>query len=183
MANLKCFDVGGGFRRDGTKPYSGPFKEKHSVGPGTLIIANTDLTQAGNVIGSPAIIPRRGFDGGGLITHHLFAVRPYEAKVRRGFLYHALLDSRFRDYARGRASGTTVLGLRTNDCEEYPVLLPSPPLCEEFSPLAEAVQAQAEQLEDSMDVLRETRNLLLPRLISGEVEVTDLDIAMAENAA
>jgi type I restriction enzyme S subunit len=31
--------------------------------------------------------------------------------------------------------------------------------------------------------LRATRDLLLPRLISGEVDVTDLDIAMPETAA
>ena len=31
--------------------------------------------------------------------------------------------------------------------------------------------------------LRATRDLLLPRLISGEIDVTDLDIAMPEAAA
>jgi type I restriction enzyme S subunit len=75
MANLKCFRPGGGFRRDGTKPYSGPFKPKHEVFPGDLIVANTDLTQAGAVIGSPALVPRRGFESGGIISHHLFAIR------------------------------------------------------------------------------------------------------------
>jgi len=173
----------GGFRRDGTKPYSGPFKERHAVGPGTLIIANTDLTQAGNVIGSPAIIPRRGFADGGLITHHLFAVRPHAASPGRGFLYHALCDIRFRDFARGHASGTTVLGLRTADCEQYPLLIPSPMLCERFSLLAETVLADLEGLQDTVDVLRTTRDLLLPRLISGEVNVDDLHIAMPEAAA
>jgi type I restriction enzyme S subunit len=178
MANLKCFDVGGGFRRDGTKPYSGPFKERHAVSPGTLIVANTDLTQAGNVIGSPAIVPRSGFSGGGLITHHLFAIRPHGEGPGRGFLYHTLRDTRFRAFARGRASGTTVLGLRTSDCEQYRVLLPPSQLRERFSLLTETMLAQAESLEDANLRLRITRNLLLPRLISGQIDVTDLDIAM-----
>jgi type I restriction enzyme, S subunit len=181
MANLKCFEVGGGFRRDGTKPYSGPFKEKHAVGPGTLIVANTDLTQAGNVIGSPAIVPRRGFSEGGLISHHLFAIRPHEGQGR-GFLYHSLRDERFREYSRARASGTTVLGLRTSDCEQYPVLLPPPQLQEQFSALADSILAQSEVLEDSVEDLHATRDFLLPRLMSGDVDVTDLDIAVTEAA-
>lgn len=183
MANLKCFDVDGGFRRDGTKPYSGSFKERHAVSPGTLIVANTDLTQAGNVIGSPAIIPHRGFSNGGLITHHLFAIRPHREGLGRGFLYHALKDIRFRDFARARASGTTVLGLRTIDCQQYPVLLPPEELRDVFSLQADAMLEQAEALEDAAEVLRYTRDLLLPRLISGDVDVTDLDIEVPEAAA
>jgi type I restriction enzyme S subunit len=31
--------------------------------------------------------------------------------------------------------------------------------------------------------LRKARDILLPRLISGEIDVTDLDIALAETAA
>src|SRR5207249_110115 len=100
-ANLKCFLVGGGFRRDGTKPYSGAFKPKHMVTPGDVIMANTDLTQAGAVIGSPAIVPRRGFENGGLISHHLFAIRPRDTELTPAVLFHMLADDRFRSFARG----------------------------------------------------------------------------------
>jgi type I restriction enzyme, S subunit len=183
MANLKCFDVGGGFRRDGTKPYSGPFKAGHAVTPGTVIVANTDLTQVGNVIGSPAIIPARDFSDGGLISHHLFAVRPRDERLGTGFLFHSLRDLRFRQFARSRASGTTVLGLRTRDCEQYEVLLPPTRLRERFEAMANNMQAQIEGLEDAVADLRATRDLLLPRVVDGRIDVTDLDIAMPEVAA
>jgi len=58
MVNLKNIQAGGGFRRDATKPYSGDFKQRHTVKPGDVVLANTDLTQAGNVVASPALIPR-----------------------------------------------------------------------------------------------------------------------------
>ena len=183
MANLKCFDVSGGFRRDGTKPYSGPFKERHSIGPGSLIMANTDLTQNGKVIGSPAIVPRRGFSNGGLITHHLFAIRPRDFAPSISYLYYALDETRFRDFARGRASGTTVLGLRTSDCERYRVIVSEVKVGERFSAMAHDTLLQAEVLQDSNDSLRTTRDFLLPRLISGGIDVTNLDIAMPEVAA
>ena len=94
MANLKCLDPAGGYRREGTKPYSGPCQRKHEVAAGDVVVANTDLTQAGNVIGAPAIIPRRGFEQGGLITHHLFSVKPEEG-VQRSFLFETLRKSAF----------------------------------------------------------------------------------------
>jgi type I restriction enzyme S subunit len=183
MANLKCFDRDGGFRREGTKPYSGPFKQKQSIRPGDLIVANTDLTQAGNVIGSPAIVPRRGFEQGGLISHHLFVVRSIRHDVDNAFLYHALRDDRARAFCRGRSSGTTVLGLRTADYEAYPVVLPPSALLERYSDLAGASLDLGEKMDDAAENLRAAQDLLLPRLISGEIDVTDLDIAMPEVAA
>ena len=181
MANLKCLDPAGGYRREGTKPYSGPRQRKHEVVPGDIIVANTDLTQAGNVIGAPAIIPRRGFEEGGLITHHLFSVKPREG-VRRSFLFETLREQRFRDFARGRASGTTVLGLRTADCQAYPVLLPSKDLRERYGALSEGVLQLAERLEDAVETLGECRDILLPRLISGEIDVDELDMPTVEDA-
>jgi type I restriction enzyme S subunit len=141
MANLKCFRPGGGFRRDGTKPYSGPFKAKHEVRPGDLVVANTDLTQAGSVIGSPAIVPRRGFQSGGIISHHLFAIRCVDP-AQRIYLYEALRDQAFRDYARSVASGTTVLGLRPADLHAYQLLLPPADLVARFAEFAVDIAAR-----------------------------------------
>ncbi|MEX1183993.1 MAG: restriction endonuclease subunit S [Gemmatimonadota bacterium] len=50
MVNLKCIAPGGGFRREGVKPYSKEYGERHHIKPGDLVFANTDLTQAGAII-------------------------------------------------------------------------------------------------------------------------------------
>lgn len=176
MANLKCFLVGGGFRRDGTKPYSGDFKPKHRVTPGDLILANTDLTQAGAVIGSPAIIPRRGFEEGGLISHHLFAIRPRKSTLTNGVLFHILADERFRSFARSRASGTTVLGFRASDCEEYRIPVPKADVLSRFSEFVGPTFGIVQILRESSEVASATRDLLLPRLISGEIDVDNVNI-------
>ncbi len=181
MVNLKCFDPGGGFRRSGTKPYSGPFQSRHEVQPGSLVVANTDLTQAGHVIGSVATVPRKGFEGGGLISHHLFAIRPDNVRAQI-YLRHALSDARFRQFARSRASGTTVLGFQTRDCEQYPVLVPPDRLISAFEDIAVCIDGGMETLTDTSELLTDARDLLLPRLVSGEIDVTDLDIATPEAA-
>lgn len=175
MANLKCFRPGGGFRRDGTKPYDGPFRPKHKIKAGDLIVANTDLTQAGSVIGSPALVPRRGFEAGGIISHHLFAVRGCDGSSKY-WLFEALQDVRFREYARSVASGTTVLGFKPADMNAYPVLVPPPKMVEAFGGLASDMLQNVERLNESIEILAETRDLLLPRLVTGQIDVSSLDL-------
>lgn len=123
MVNLKNIERGGGFRQEGTKPYSGPHKARHCVAKGDLVLANTDLTQAGEIIGSPALVPSS--IASGLISHHLFAVRIASAQVDRTFLYYRLRAPDFKAHARGRASGTTVLGLRADDTLDFKLELPA----------------------------------------------------------
>lgn len=177
MASLKCFAPGGGFRRDGVKMYDGPFKDRHSVEAGEIVVANTDLTQAGNVIGSAAQLPVAIFRSGGLLSHHLFRVRPKNAApIASGYLLSALQDNRFRQWARGHASGTTVLGLRREDVERYPCVVPSSEVVQKFEELIEPVRRQAGLLDDQSQVLLNARNLLLPRLMAGELHVSDLGL-------
>lgn len=171
MANLKCFRPGGGFRRAGTKPYSGPYKSAHEVVPGDLIMANTDLTQAGTVIGSPAFVSQRDFADGGIISHHLFAIRPTQQHLSQ-WLYESFCDARFRAYARGVASGTTVLGFRPADLNAYRLVVPPHELLEEFDDLRGGLARLVEGLEDMSDKLTEVRSHILPRLVTGQIDAS-----------
>ncbi len=175
MANLKCFRPGGGFRRDGAKPYNGPFKPRHQVSPGDLVMANTDLTQAGTVIGSPAFVPRAGFESGGIASHHLFIVRPSDG-VATHWLYESFRDDRFRGYARGVASGTTVLGLRPLDLAAYRIPVPPPELAQRFNEIARGLADMREELAELAEVLASQRDLLLPKLVTGQIDVSHLDL-------
>jgi type I restriction enzyme S subunit len=178
MANLKCLAPSGGFRRGGTKPYSGAFKPRQAVSPGDLIVANTDLTQAGHVVGSPAIVPARNFTGGGLISHHLFAVRPVDGPVAVPFLFQMFAHERFRSFARGRASGTTVLGLRADDVQEFRFVAPPAWLRDAFGAIAAPLHQQADALRDLSEDRVATRDLLLPRLVTGRLDISDIDLGV-----
>lgn len=179
MANLKCISPDGRYRRDGTKLYSGPYKPKHRVAPGDLVMANTDLTQAGAVIGSPALIPRSRFDAGGIISHHLFAIRVADDAVRH-FLYWLFRSEAFRAYARGVASGTTVLGFRPQDLLNFEFELPSTNRLRLFAMRAATTSALAERLSASNERLADLRDLLLPKLVTGQIDVSHIDLDAIE---
>jgi len=63
------------------------------------------------------------------------------------------------------------------------IIVPPLSLQESFSDVVSHMRQLQLSLERSTTKLRITRDLLLPRLISGEIDVTDLDIAQVENAA
>lgn len=48
---------GGGYKENSEKPYSGPYKPEHAVDSGDVIVAATDITQDGSVLGSTLMIP------------------------------------------------------------------------------------------------------------------------------
>ncbi len=181
MVNLKCIPPGGGFNRHGTKPYAGVHKSRHRVVSGDLVFANTDLTQAGNIIGSPGLVPRCGFDQGGLASHHICIVRVGKhSPVGKMFLFHLLQSGGFREFAKGCASGTTVLGFRSDDALAFEFVLPPQQLTERFEQIASDLYDLGESLNDRNTTLRRTRDLLSPRLISGEVDMSELDITIPE---
>ena len=174
MVNLKNFLAEGGFRRDGTKPYSGDFKPRHVIKKGDIVIANTDLTQAGTIVGSPAIIPNLG-SGTYIFSHHLYAVRfdGEEAKLRL-YWYWLLATAAFKSFAKGYASGTTVLGLPREGVLNYRTTIPPTSLRSLFIKAINPFHDLIEALHQKNANLRITRDLLLPKLISGELDVSHL---------
>ncbi|OPZ68879.1 MAG: hypothetical protein BWY82_02419 [Verrucomicrobia bacterium ADurb.Bin474] len=158
MVNLKCILPGGGFNRNGTKPYAGEHKARHMVVSGDIVFANTDLTQAGNIIGSPAIVPRCGFRHGGLASHHICIVRVGKhSPVGRMFLFHLLQSGGFREHSKGCASGTTVLGFRTDDALVFEFLLPPQQLTKRFEQMATDLYELGGSLDDRNTTLRRRR--------------------------
>ncbi len=173
MVNLKNFDRSGGFRRDGLKFYAGDFKERHTVHPGDIVVANTDLTQAGDIVGSPAIVPRKLPTERAVISHHLFAVRlKEELQEEKFFFFHLLASPAFKSFARGHAVGTTVLGLHRDSIESFQTTLTSSQLRRDFSRIVSPLHELVEVLAEKNANLRAQRDMLLPKLISGEIDVS-----------
>lgn len=137
---------------------------------GDVVLANTDLTQAGNVIASPALIPRLREDKIILFSHHLYAVRLIH-KISPLYVYHLMLTDRFRNFAKGFAIGTTVLGLPKEGVLNYTFAHPPLSLISDFVLRISTMNELIEALHERCETLRRTRDLLLPRLLSGQIDV------------
>ena len=166
LINLKNVQSYGGFRRDGTKQYNGKYKDSQIVVAGDLIIGVTDMTQDRRTVGSVALIPQ--LSGTSVISADLVKVN---LKVPNVFFYCMCRYGFYSKYFSQFANGANVLHLKPNVLLNKKILLPIAELIEAF---AEKVQPMIDIMDDlncQNDLLTKQRDLLLPRLMSGKLEV------------
>jgi type I restriction enzyme S subunit len=174
LVTLKSFERGGGFRMDGFKPYVGPYKSEQVVLPGDLIVAYTDVTQAAELIGKPAVVV--GVDDFKTLVASLDVgiVRPVNQRVSRQFLYGLFMTDAFQSHTFAHTSGTTVLHLAKEGVPSYIFACPDETLVGIYSEAAETMATKKQKLLDQNRSLATLRDTLLPKLLSGELLVTEV---------
>lgn len=171
MHNLNSVYEGGGYKFEGIKYYSGEHKEKHIVQPGDLIIANTEQGHKYLLIGYPAIVPYV-FGEVGIYSHHIYRLRPRpHSYLTSDFLYQLLLRPEIREQVVGFANGTTVNMLKIEGLQKPKFVLPPRYLVSKFSDLAASIRLRQEENIKQSATLAAIRDALLPKLMSGEIEV------------
>jgi type I restriction enzyme S subunit len=106
--------------------------------------------------------------GEGLLNQHLFNVVPIEG-ISRTFCFHALKESMPR--FRALSLGATMHHIKRSALDQVFTLLPTEPLRMHFDSLIEPMHQQLITLTKHVANLHRTRDLLLPRLLSGQIDV------------
>ena len=171
LVNLKNFSRDGSFNLAGLKEYTGPYKESQLVSKGDLIVAHTDITQNADIIGQPALMIDTGKYKNLVISTDLVKVVPTTDLLDTYFLYYLFKSPDFKGYALGISNGTTVIHLSKKAIPDYSFSIPNFNIVRDFS---EKVRANLIMINDNnsqISKLRIIRDLLLPKLMSGEVRV------------
>lgn len=173
LVSIKSIRRGGGYLPDNLRPYTGKYNPEQVIIPGELVIAYTDLTQEAEILGKPAIV--RGDEKYQTLVPslHLRIIRPLESTVSVRFLYCLFRERRFQSHVYGYATGTTVLGLSKDGVPSYQFALPPENIRSLFDSVAEPLFAKIESNENESRTLVQTRDTLLPKLLSGEIRVGD----------
>jgi type I restriction enzyme S subunit len=85
------------------------------------------------------------------------------------FLYQAVTTDLFVGYLENHAKGAAYPAVVAGDFERAKILVPSPVLSNAFNEFAEPLLSEAHNLRAQNQKLRAARDLLLPRLMSGEL--------------
>lgn len=179
MATIKNFDRKGGFKLDGYKEIipSSKLKESQHAELFDTLVAHTDLTQNAEVIGNAEpVMSKSGYDDI-VFSMDLVKVLPKKDSVSKFLIAAILQDKKFKAHCLGYVNGTTVLHLSKKALPEYKLFLPS-----DFStlkPLDEVVTALYKQVSSNISentYLEELRASLLPKLMSGELDVSDIEL-------
>ena len=167
--NLKCIERFGGFRISGLKWFQGEHKDHHLVEPGDIVIAVTDMTRDAMIVAQAARVPKT-VGPNAIYSMDLVKLIP-RCEIEPEWFYGMLRFSGFSAVVREEATGATVLHLKPQYIEKWEALLPPKALRGLFSEQFGSILGQMDNLELQIENCIQARDLLLPRLMNGEITV------------
>ena len=166
LVNLKNIQAYGGFRRDGNKLYNGEYKERQLVQQGDLIMGVTDMTQDRRTVGSVALVPF--INGKSVISADLIKII---SNINKSFLYCLFRYGNVSKYISQFANGANVLHLKPETVLKIKIQMPNEHFISSFSKIINPLLEEIELLNQKNEILVKQRDLLLPRLMNGKLEV------------
>lgn len=143
--------------------------------PGTDILSKYHIEQGDLLFSwSADLVVQLWPNGPALLNQHLFKVLPKEPDIDVDFLVHAL-TRRLPEF-RARAQGTTMRHIKRSALTEVQESVPPTDLRKRFTEHVRPLHRLARNLVAQNSNLRTTRDLLLPKLVSGEIDVSELNI-------
>jgi len=133
------------------------------------------MTEGDTVYGRRGDIGRRAFvtarQVGWLCGTGCLRIRPDMKKINSRFLFEALGSPDTAGTIANRAKGATLLNLNSTVLKSVPILVPPRLLQDLYASQVQPVENLIDLLSEQNSKLKTARDLLLPRLMSGEVEV------------
>lgn len=177
MATIKNFERTGGFKLDGFKDIvPQKCKSDHYVKPFEILVACTDLTQNADIIGNAIMLLNNANYDEIIMSMDLVKLIPITDIVNNYMLYAIVNSKDFKNFALRYKSGTTVLHLNKNCFKEYTIKLPNYNTIKDLSKVFEGNYKKISQIVDENRKLEQLRDILLPKLMNGEIDLDNIEI-------
>jgi type I restriction enzyme S subunit len=175
MGNIK---KGGGLNRSGTKDYFEKSKsrnlDRYLLKKGDLLMCMTDMKNNVVLLGHTALMD---IDDEFLVNQRVGMLRSKNKEIANfPFLYLLTNSDLFIDDLRTRANSGVQVNLSTQEIKNTKFVLPPKEIHRRFNQVAEAIYEKLFILEQQQDSLADLRDTLLPRLISGQLRVSDVNV-------
>lgn len=172
------FKIGGGFNYKKFKYYIGSVPFEYILKTGDLIVTMTDLSKDGDTLGYSSLVPR--IQGKNLLHNQRIGKIIFkEDDIFKFYCYWLLRTDDYRNFILGGATGSTVKHTSPSRIHEYECIIPSHSTLEEFSNQVQTMYQKELSNELESNTLSNIRDTLLPKLMSGEI---DLDAINNEEA-
>jgi type I restriction enzyme S subunit len=90
------------------------------------------------------------------------------------FLYHAVTTAAFAEYLANHATGAAYPAVNANDFANAQVVVPQADHLEQYQAVTGDMLELRQRIMTTNGNLRQTRDLLLPKLISGDLDLAAL---------
>ncbi|MBH8564405.1 restriction endonuclease subunit S [Nostoc sp. CENA67] len=119
----------------------------------------------------------------GLINAQMLILRADNQCVYQLFLFYLMCTHDFQECIRGFSSGSAQPQIPIQDLKEIEIICPPVELQIKFSDFTYNINQFIKNIQHKNETLRQTRDLLLPKLISGQIDVENLNIDTLDIAA
>jgi type I restriction enzyme S subunit len=178
------FKIGGGLKLDKIKYYdeAAECPEGYILGKHDLLVTMTDLSKMADTLGYPLLVPTtkaRTY----LHNQRLGKVIPVGGINFPKFFYYMLFqDERYRAFVVGSSSGATVKHTSPSKILAFKPKLPpvGSDLIIKFDKFLEPIFEFTDRLLQENELLSNARDILLPRLMTGLINVDHIELPTAE---
>lgn len=115
------------------------------------------------------------------VNEHVFLIRATGDHLTQNMLYLWLREPETVAQIRSKNTNAAQPGINQKAVRSLRIVVPPKYVVNEFDSLVESILGEIVYLANKNRVLQCTRDLLLPKLISGELDVSELDIALPED--
>jgi type I restriction enzyme S subunit len=164
------FKIGGGFNYKKFKYYKGDIPLDYVLNWNDLIVTMTDLSKDGDILGYSSLVPE--IPNKRLLHNQRIGKVVFKGNENLKFYLNWVLRSdSYRSFVLGSATGTTVKHTSPSRICEYRCIIPTDKMIGLFTKQVEAFSKMSGANEIQCDTLSNVRDTLLPKLMSGEIDV------------
>lgn len=169
---------GGGFNSSGTKSWYPINKcsalSKYVLHKGDVLMAMTDMKDNVAILGNTALMT---VDGQYIVNQRVGLLRSNGYKsTSYSYIYLLTNSFDFLKDLRSRANSGVQVNLSSSEIKTSPVWIATDEVNKEFNALAEPLLSMIMANDIENQRLADLRDVLLPRLMSGELDVSDLNL-------
>ena len=179
MVTIKNFNRDGSFRTDGFKEivYSSKIKNYHFINENDVLISCTDVTQDADIIGNCIILLDKQNYNELIMSMDLVKIESKLPEINNFLLATIFKSYNFKKHILGYVNGTTVLHLDKKGIKKFEIALPKnlselKNISERFEIIYDEIRCNQKEINKLVNL----RDTLLPKLMSGEIDVSKIDI-------
>ena len=169
------FKIGGGFQEEKCKFFIGEIPEEYVLSSGDYIVTMTDLSKTIDTLGYSAIVPR---SKNRIYLHNqrIGLVEQISNELPISYIYWYMRSYEYHMCIVGSSSGSTVKHTSPGRILEQTIPIPAITDRTEYIPVLDEINAIISKNHTENIHLQSLRDTLIPKLISGDIDISNIDI-------
>ena len=173
---------GGGFKEDNSPVFvdnsSTGYQKKYSLEKNDLTISMTDMKNKMAILGCCALVEESNRF---LLNQRVGRIRVKNCEILSSeYLYLHMNYPTHVDQIRSKSNSGVQVNLSTDVIKSTPILIPDKLVMEKFSKISNDLFSKIFKNNEMTKTIVEMRNILFPKLISGEVKILDAEKIIEE---